>query len=63
MKKIATVKSPFKEKFGIPRQSGLVSVKGEIVFEREYSRIEAFSGLDGFLHIWVLLVFSENLKK
>lgn len=63
MKKIATVKSPFKEKFGIPRQSGLVSIKGEIVFEREYSRIEAFSGLDGFSHIWVLWEFSENLNK
>ena len=63
MKKIATIFTDYKEKFGIPRQGGIVNSKGKIVFEKEFSRIEAFKGLEEYSHIWVLWEFSENTSK
>ncbi len=63
MKVIAHIKTDFKEKFGIPRQSGLVEeAKGKIVFEKEYRVKEAFQELDKFSHIWILWQFSEHLR-
>lgn len=62
MKTIAHIRSPFKEKFGIPRQSGLTTLPAEIVFEPEYRVREAFRGLEGFSHIWLLWEFSEAVK-
>lgn len=60
MKIIAHIKTDFSTKFGLPRQSGLCEeLKGKIVFEPEYRREEAFRGLEGFSHIWVLWKFSE----
>ena len=59
MKIIAYMHSDFKEKFGIPRQSGLADeVMGKIVFEPEYSKDEAFRGLEEYSHLWVLWKFS-----
>lgn len=59
MKVIAHIKTDFKEKFGIPRQSGLVQeVRGKIIFEKEYRIPEAFRGLENFSHIWILWNFS-----
>ena len=49
MKKIAVMHSDFKEKFGIPRQSGLVEeLESYIVFEPEYRNPDAFRGMEGF---------------
>ncbi len=60
MKKIATVYTDFPDKFGIPRQSGRVpSLGGRIVFDPEYRREEAFRGLEGYSHIWLIWGFSE----
>lgn len=59
MKIIARVKSDFPEKFGIPRQSGLTGLVSQIVFEPEYRVSEAFRGLEGYSHIWILWEFSE----
>ncbi len=60
MKTIAHIKTDFKTKFGLPRQSGLCEeLKGQIIFETEYRKEEAFRGLEGFSHIWVLWKFSE----
>jgi tRNA-Thr(GGU) m(6)t(6)A37 methyltransferase TsaA len=57
---IAHIETDFPTKFGVPRQSGLVSgLKGRIVFEPEYRNPEALRGLDGFSHIWLLWDFSE----
>ena len=57
---IAHIKTDFRTKFGLPRQSGLCEeLKGQIIFEPEYRKEEAFRGLDGFSHIWVLWKFSE----
>ncbi len=59
IKPIATVRSPFSEKFGIPRQSGRAPhVTSEIVFEPGYGTAEAVRGLEGFDYIWIIIGFS-----
>ena len=64
IKPIAYMHSDFPGKFGIPRQSGLVEeLKGKIVFEKDYAVPEAFRGLDGYSHIWILWEFSEAVRK
>lgn len=61
IKPIAHIYTGFPEKFGIPRQSGLArSLRGRIVFEPEYRNPDAFRGLDGFSHIWLIWEFSAN---
>ncbi|MCI9485638.1 MAG: tRNA (N6-threonylcarbamoyladenosine(37)-N6)-methyltransferase TrmO [Lachnospiraceae bacterium] len=58
MKVIARIYTDFEEKFGIPRQSGLVkSLRGRIVFEEAYRSAEALRGLEGFDYIWLLWKF------
>ena len=60
MKIIAKIHTPYKEKFGIPRQSGIADgIISKIVFEPEYRRSEALMGLEGYSHIWVIWKFSE----
>lgn len=63
MKVIAKIKTEYPEKFGIPRQSGLVENRGRIVFEKEYRVPEAFRGLEEFSHIWILWEFSEAKRE
>lgn len=61
---IAVIRSPFREKFATPRQSGLTpSVKAQIEFLPEYSSAESVRGLDGFSHIWLLFVFHQHLDQ
>ncbi|MBP3448152.1 MAG: tRNA (N6-threonylcarbamoyladenosine(37)-N6)-methyltransferase TrmO [Clostridia bacterium] len=63
MKIIARIQTNYKEKFGIPRQSGLVAEsRGKIVFEKEFQVQEAFRGLEEFSHIWILWQFSEAVR-
>lgn len=60
MKVIAKIRTDFKEKFGIPRQSGLVdSLRARIVFEPEYRVREALRGIEDFSHLWLIWEFSE----
>lgn len=63
MKIIAKIHTPFREKFGIPRQSGLASVPGEIVFEKQYRNPDALRGLEGFSHLWLIFSFSESVRE
>ncbi len=63
MKIIAKIKTEYPEKFGIPRQSGLVENKAKIIFEKEYRVPEAFRGLEEFSHIWILWEFSEAKRE
>lgn len=64
MKIIARIKTDFPDKFGIPRQSGLVeSLWGTIIFEPEYRKPEALRGLEEFSHIWLLWQFSQSKKE
>ena len=60
MKIVARIHNDFKEKFGIPRQSGLCGeLTSRIVFEQEYRKPEALRGIDGYSHLWLLWEFSE----
>lgn len=56
---IARIRTDFSTKFGVPRQSGLVSLKATIVFELPYRDTNAIRGLEGFSHIWLIWQFSE----
>lgn len=63
MKHIAKIYTDFKEKFGIPRQSGLVGeCTGRIIFEPEYRNPDALRGIEGYSHLWLLWEFSEAVK-
>lgn len=59
MKIIARIRTDFKEKFGIPRQSGLAATVGRIVFEPEYRVAEALRGIEEFSHLWIIWKFSK----
>ncbi len=59
VKPVARVRSDFKEKFGIPRQSGRApALTAEIVFLPPYRQEEALRGIEGFSHLWLLFDFS-----
>ncbi len=58
---IAYIRTDFKEKFGIPRQSGRApSLRGKVIFLPKYRNAEAIRGIEGFSHIWLLFDFSES---
>ena len=59
LKVIAKISTDFKEKFGIPRQSGIAKTIGKIIFEPEYRVREALRGIEGYSHLWLLWEFSE----
>ena len=61
IKPIAHIENDYTSKFAVPRQSCLEnSLKSRIVFEGEYGREEAFRGLDGFSHLWIIWEFDLN---
>lgn len=61
---IGHVYTDFQEKFGIPRQSGLVDeLTGTVVFLPEYRQPEAFRGLEDFSHIWILWEFHKAKRE
>lgn len=63
MKIIARIHTPFKSKFGVPRQSGIVEdVRSEIVLEPEYRSFDAVRGLEDYSHIWLVWQFSEAVR-
>lgn len=57
---IAFFHSPLTSKFGLPRQGGLASLHGQIVFEPAYRHVEAVRGLEEFSHLWMIWGFSAN---
>jgi tRNA-Thr(GGU) m(6)t(6)A37 methyltransferase TsaA len=61
---IGIIHSCFTEKFGIPRQAGLIPEAGAVLeILAPYNRSEAFRGLDAFSHIWVLFVFHACIRE
>lgn len=66
IKPIAKIRTDFTEKFGIPRQSGLVGeLKAKIVFEPEYRQPESLIGIEDYSYLWLVWDFSlaRELKK
>lgn len=58
---IATLRTPFAEKFGIPRQSGLVEeAVGRVEFHDEFNRADFVRGLEAFSHVWLVTVFHQS---
>ncbi len=61
---IAHICSDFSEKFGIPRQSGLVEeLTATVVFEPAYRDPSALRGLEGFSHLWLIWEFSQARRE
>ena len=60
---IAYFRSPFTSKFGIPRQSGIVSeLRGRIEFAPDYRETEALRGLEDYDYLWLIWGFSEHVE-
>lgn len=58
MHTIAHIRTDLPEKFGVPRQSGLVpQLQGTIVFEPDYRNPDALRGLESFSHLWLIFWF------
>ena len=62
MKVIGKVHSPFKEKFGIPRQGNLIDIPMSIEILPPYNREEAFFGLEKFSHAIIIFQFHHVLE-
>lgn len=61
---IGKVKSPFDEKFAVPRQPGLTpSIISEVHVSQPFGTREAFAGIEGFSHIWLIFSFHQNLEQ
>lgn len=64
LRPIGIIHSCFKEKFGIPRQAGLVKdASATLELYPEFAIKEAIRGLEGFSHIWVLFIFHQSPAK
>ncbi len=60
---IGLIESPYREKFGIPRQPGLVAAEGGLRMLPDYAEPTMFEGLDGFSHLWLTFVFHANVAQ
>lgn len=60
---IGVIRSPYKEKFAVPRQPGLVkSANGELHLLAPYNQADAVRGLEAFSHLWVIFVFHQTME-
>ncbi|MFB0710456.1 tRNA (N6-threonylcarbamoyladenosine(37)-N6)-methyltransferase TrmO [Buttiauxella noackiae] len=60
---IGVIRSPYKEKFAVPRQPGLVADGGgELHLQPPYNVADAVRGLEGFSHLWLLFVFHQTME-
>jgi tRNA-Thr(GGU) m(6)t(6)A37 methyltransferase TsaA len=60
---IGVIRSPYKEKFAVPRQPGLVkSYGGELHLIAPYNQADAVRGLEAFSHLWVLFIFHQTME-
>lgn len=63
LKQIAVIHTDFPEKFGIPRQSGLIEeLRSTLVFMPEYRVPEALRGIEQYSHLWLLWEFSKSVR-
>lgn len=61
---IGYIDSPYREKFAIPRQPGLVpSAQGTLVMRPNFSSPDFFRGLESFSHLWLHFIFHQNLQQ
>jgi tRNA (adenine37-N6)-methyltransferase len=61
LRPVAVLRTPFAEKFGVPRQSGLVpEAQGRVEFLPEFAAPEFVRGLEAFSHVWLITAFHCN---
>ncbi|MCL1079640.1 tRNA (N6-threonylcarbamoyladenosine(37)-N6)-methyltransferase TrmO [Parashewanella spongiae] len=60
---IGVCHSPYKQKFGIPRQPGLVDAKGTIELIGDYNHPDFVEGIEQYSHLWLIFSFHENLTQ
>ena len=61
LKPVAVLRTPFAEKFGVPRQSGIVpAAEGRVEFFPEFASPDFVRGLDAFSHVWLVTGFHKN---
>lgn len=61
---IGTIESPYKQKFAIPRQPGLIAeAKGKLVLSPPYADDDIVRGIESFSHLWLIFVFHETASK
>jgi len=61
---IAYISSPYKQKFAIPRQPGLVKeAVGEIIFAKDFADPNCLRKIEQFSHLWLLFQFHETVDK
>ena len=64
LRPIGHMESDFSEKFGIPRQSGLVeALRARVVLEPEFRNPDALRGIEGFSHLWLIWEFSQARRE
>lgn len=61
MHEIGWIETCYDEKFGIPRQSGVVgSAWGRVMFSEEFQSVDFIRGLDGFSYVWLIFLFHQS---
>ena len=64
MTPLCTIETPFKEKFGVPRQSLLVpEAEGKMIFPKNDFYSEAFRGIENFSHLWLIFSFHQAVEE
>lgn len=60
---IGIIRSPYKEKFAVPRQPGLVEDGGgELVLLPPYNQADAVRDLSEFSHLWIIFIFHQTME-
>lgn len=58
---VAILRTPFAEKFGVPRQGGMVpAAEGRVEFLPAFAAPEFTRGLEAFSHVWLVTGFHGN---
>ncbi|GIC77741.1 tRNA (N6-threonylcarbamoyladenosine(37)-N6)-methyltransferase TrmO [Moritella sp. F3] len=61
---VGIIHSPYKEKFAVPRQPGLVSAaKAQLILSPPYDEADALRGIEQFSHVWLIFAFHETMDK
>ena len=64
LRPIGRIETPYKDKFGVPRQAGLVpSARGKLVLDSAFRKEEAFRGIEECSHVWILFLFDKVREK
>ena len=61
---VGVIESPYKQKFAIPRQPGLITeARGQLVLSPPFADDAIVRGIDSFSHLWLVFVFHETADK